>query len=407
MKASKNPVADVQSVLNDLSPLYGIEPTGTKPSLALAETRISEKTGERHVRVSQSHSGVEILGGELIGHIDETGKLYQIDGKYRPDMNVSTVAKISAAKALETAQKRYGTKNRLKLSPPKKAILPEGSGGKLIWQYEASFEDEKKGLSRMAFQIDAQTGKTVREFETVKSSSVPADLTGNLLESEGGVSVSFSGTHYTGNPAGYYMWEPFDRKIFVYNVSTNSGAYVDADWYGMRSTPNWGTTDRHEVSAAYNAQKTLDFFKPYGFTVDDIAFQDVNQTELPFIVHYGTNLNNAFWYPGVGFYFGDGDGVNFSGFAALDVVAHEFGHAWTESTSDLVYLDEPGALNESFSDIAGVTVELMVQPDGRSEYPSSVAGRGDWLMGEDIMRLPGVSEESIRDMRNPANVATV
>ncbi len=102
------------------------------------------------------------------------------------------MAKISAAKALETAQKRYGTKKRLKLSTPKKAILPEGSGGRLIWQYEASFEDDKKGLSRMAFQIDAETGKTVREFETVKSSAAPVSLTGNLLESEGGVSVSFS-----------------------------------------------------------------------------------------------------------------------------------------------------------------------------------------------------------------------
>ncbi len=66
LKASKNPVADVQSVLNDLSPLYGTVPTGAKPSLTLAETRISEKTGERHVRLTQSHSGVEILGGEIV-----------------------------------------------------------------------------------------------------------------------------------------------------------------------------------------------------------------------------------------------------------------------------------------------------------------------------------------------------
>ncbi len=350
LKASKNPVSDIEAVLSDLSPLYGADSGKSKPVLTLSEIRVSERTGERHVRIAQSHSGIEILGGELIGHVDENGKLYQIDGKYRPDLKVSTTEKISAAKALETAQKRYGAKNRLNLSVPKKAILPQGSQGRLIWQYEASFEDEKKGLSRRAFQIDAETGKTIREFETLKSTN-PANVTGNLLEGEGGVSVSLSGTYYTGNPSGYYLWDPYDRKTSVINYSSNSGAYVDADWYAMRPTANWGTSDRHEISAAYNAQKTLDFFKPYGFTVDDIAFQDVNQNELPFIVHYGTGVNNAFWYPGVGFYFGDGDGVNFSGFAALDVVAHEFGHAWTENTSNLIYLDEPGALNESFSDI--------------------------------------------------------
>lgn len=55
----------------------------------------------------------------------------------------------------------------------------------------------------------------------------------------------------------------------------------------------------------------------------------------------------------------------------LDVVAHEFGHAWTENTSNLIYLNEAGALNESFSDIAGVTVELVTQADDRASYPNS------------------------------------
>ena len=93
--------------------------------------------------------------------------------------------------------------------------------------------------------------------------------------------------------------------------------------------------------------------------------------------------------------------------ATLDVVAHEFGHAWTENTSALVYRDEAGALNESFSDIVGATVELKTQASDEASYPNAAAGKGDWLIGEDILRVAGATSKSLRDMRNPANLATV
>ena len=49
---------------------------------------------------------------------------------------------------------------------------------------------------------------------------------------------------------------------------------------------------------------------------------------------------------------------------ALDIVAHEITHGVTEFTSDLIYLNESGALNESFSDIMGTAVEFFFQPAG-------------------------------------------
>ena len=39
---------------------------------------------------------------------------------------------------------------------------------------------------------------------------------------------------------------------------------------------------------------------------------------------------------------------------SLDIVAHEYAHGVTETSADLIYEKEPGALNESFSDIFGV-----------------------------------------------------
>ncbi|MDQ1343620.1 MAG: hypothetical protein QG650_339, partial [Patescibacteria group bacterium] len=203
------------------------------------------------------------------------------------------------------------------------------------------------------------------------------------------------------------MWDPADRLAYVYNYSTNSGTYSDARDVANRVGTNWETSDRTEVSAAYNLQKTLDFFKGYGFAVANIDFTSTGQTLLPFTVHYGTGYNNAFWNPGDGFYFGDGDGTSLAPLATMDVVAHEFGHAWTENTSNLVYQDEAGALNESFSDIVGATVELVNQADDRASYPNSGSGKADWLIGEDILRLPGIDYASLRDMRDPANTVTV
>ena len=47
---------------------------------------------------------------------------------------------------------------------------------------------------------------------------------------------------------------------------------------------------------------------------------------------------------------------------ADDVVAHEWGHAYTEYTSGLIYQWQSGALNESYSDIWGETVDLHQRP---------------------------------------------
>ena len=48
-----------------------------------------------------------------------------------------------------------------------------------------------------------------------------------------------------------------------------------------------------------------------------------------------------------------------NGVTSDDVVAHEWGHAYTEYTPGLIYQWQPGALNEAYSDIWGETVDLI------------------------------------------------
>ena len=104
-------------------------------------------------------------------------------------------------------------------------------------------------------------------------------------------------------------------------------------------------------------------------------------------------INNAFFCCDGVMLYGDGDGRTYTYLAGgLDVVAHEMSHGVTEFSSNLVYQDESGALNEAFSDIMGAATEFFYQPVGTGQE------KADWLIGEDVViRFPGY----LRSLSNP------
>ena len=107
-------------------------------------------------------------------------------------------------------------------------------------------------------------------------------------------------------------------------------------------------------------------------------------------VHFGRRYNNAFWN-GEQMAYGDGDSRIFVRFTkALDVVGHELTHGVITHESNLVYRDEPGALNEHFADVMGALVEQW--------YLKQTADEADWLIGEDIMG-PEVSAKCLRTFK--------
>jgi len=75
---------------------------------------------------------------------------------------------------------------------------------------------------------------------------------------------------------------------------------------------------------------------------------------------------------------------------ALDIVGHELTHGVTEFTSNLIYRNESGALNEAFSDIMGTSIEFFFQPAGSGDL------KADYLCGEDVVKPGG-----LRSMENP------
>jgi len=95
--------------------------------------------------------------------------------------------------------------------------------------------------------------------------------------------------------------------------------------------------------------------------------------------------------------FSAANGRNYTYFSgALDIAAHELSHAVTGATSNLIYRDESGALNEAFSDMMGKSVEFFYHP------PGGAVGQADYVLGKDISRAvrPGVFSGD-RSMSNP------
>jgi Thermolysin metallopeptidase, alpha-helical domain/Thermolysin metallopeptidase, catalytic domain len=109
-------------------------------------------------------------------------------------------------------------------------------------------------------------------------------------------------------------------------------------------------------------------------------------------VHYGQDYDNAFW-DGSQLVFGDGDGQIFERFTKpMDVMAHEFTHGVTQFTIGLAYQDQPGALNESISDVFAAMAKQHLL--GQS------AAEADWLIAEGLFK-PGINARALRSMKEP------
>ncbi|MEV3853884.1 M4 family metallopeptidase [Streptomyces sp. NPDC050095] len=120
----------------------------------------------------------------------------------------------------------------------------------------------------------------------------------------------------------------------------------------------------------------------------------IDGSGLPLVatVHYGESYGNAFWN-GEQMVFGDGDGEVFLDFTLpLDVIGHELTHGVTQFTANLDYADQPGALNESLSDVFGSLIKQYAL--GQS------AADADWVIGAGLL-APGINGVGLRSMKAP------
>jgi len=165
-----------------------------------------------------------------------------------------------------------------------------------------------------------------------------------------------------------------------------------------------GTPVRREGDAATADVAVNEAYDGSGVTYDlyNAVYQrnsiDGNGMRLDSTVHFQKGYDNAFWN-GEQMVYGDGDENLppeerlFNRFTiAIDVIGHELTHGVTQFEAKLVYSQQPGALNESMSDVFGSLVK---------QYQlKQTAAQADWIIGAGLL-TKNVNGVGIRSMKAP------
>lgn len=327
---------------------------------SIAETLVFEKAktdnyGLEILTVKQTFHGVPVFDGQLRFHFNAEKKLTAINGNY-----ISGLSKLNY-----TPNITKSTANAIALNVIEKQNL-NGSGKPLLIN-KTTLYVFSKGLVQgmvtsvhLVYEVEVRNEVDVREFLYVDAH------TGEIVE------------QFTG------MAHALDRKLY----ETNTGNLI---WQEGNAFP--ASLNLPQRNLVESAGQVYNFFKnAFGFVSynnEDAQMRSINNN--PSIGCESTP--NANW---------NGITANYcDGTAADDVVAHEWGHAYTEYTSGLVYAYQAGAINESYSDIWGETVDLLNNYEDVGENLNVRTGlscnSSRWKIGEKATGFGG----PIRDMWNP------
>lgn len=246
----------------------------------------------------------------------------------------------------------------------------------LAWKFDIYAIEPR---SRAYIYVNAHTGQIALQDDIIKHAT-------------GTFATRYSGTK-TSNTESYNGGHRLRDVTRGQGVETFNCLRTTTYWYPPTdftdNDNNWTSAehdnaafDNAALDAHWGAQSVYD----YWLSVHGRNSYDGAGSVIRSYVHYGVNVDNAEW-TGAEMLYGDG-GSRFRPLTALDVCAHEIGHAICQTTANLAYTTnwESGALNEGFSDIWGAAIENHVAPNKQT-----------WLIGEEIT----LNAPALRSLSDP------
>jgi bacillolysin len=305
--------------------------------------------GVEHVRMQQVHKGIPVRAGEFLVHL-KGARVMAANGRILNDLPENVVPAIGPGRAQEASRELIAKhlSERLegsRYSEPRLEIFNR-----------SLLSDEANFGSRLAWFVEA-TGPVLRQYIWIDAE------TGALL-------LSFS-----------QLAEAKFRR--VYN-SHDSWFYPG----GLIRSEGDPATGDNDADKAYDyAGVTYDYYlanhgRDSFSNAGSVIISNVHYCPLEYYQQSNCPaFGNAFWA---------GNQVVYANgwSAADDIVGHELTHGVIEHSADLMYYMQSGALNESFSDIFGETIDLL---DGVGNDAANVR----WRIGEDL------PIGAIRDMLTP------
>ena len=321
---------------------------GARPG-ELQRSEVYADRGGWSVTFTQSYRGVPVFGAELKAEVNREGALTSVNGFAAPDLSLSTTPRLSDTEASARAlalvrvapdgyrtseQAPTGYRHGLRVRSNELMIYrtgsPRGIDGenRLAWVAEVS----NRTTIRESVILDAATGKPLNRW-TMITDALTRDSYEAFIDDNG-------------TPG-----DPNDDFLDYHH------AWVEGDAFP-------GTLDQDQRNAVLGTGETYWMFRnTFGYDAwDGFGGDMVTVTEDPF------DCPNAFW---------NGFVTNFcAGITSDDTLGHEWGHAYTESTSGLIYQWQPGAMNEAYSDIWGETIDQLNARDNQvGETPADLVRR--------------------------------
>lgn len=365
--------------------------TSSKDKMLLVKEE-TDNIGFTHFKYQQYYDEIKVQGGEYIIH-KKGEDISSISGNFYDNLNINTIPTISEEQAFDYAIReipasQYAWEAKNEKRPKGEIIIAPLKGNfekdnfRLCWKFDVSTSKPK--ISSFSVFIDANNGQVVNKI--------------SLINNEDATGVAY--TLYNSNPVNittdyYWDWIGYEYRLqetarpirtydsgFLLEIALASD-YEDDDNY-------WNYSGDDNTLAGCHVHWSMEQVYDYYQTNFNRNSYDNNFGYIESYVDYdfsqtNTYLNqNASWN-GTYFAFGDG-GPNADYVAGLDIVAHEFTHAVTQFTAGLIYQNESGALNESFSDIIGASIEYYVYGTG-----------ANWLHGEDAFNFTDCD----RSLQNP------
>ncbi len=324
-----------------------------------------DELGFTHTRYNLSFNNIPVHNYQLVVHA-QNGKLISLNGNLNGIEKPVNSISISESKALQSALKKVNAKKykwedkateaqlRKSFNNPDFSYYPKAE--LIIYANENKFHYAYKfaiyanvPLYGANVIIDAQSGSVLAEENLIHTIDVP-----------GTAKTKFSGTQNimcdSVSPTMFRLRE-YSRGLGIetYDLNTATSTSSAVDYTNTASAwTNTTTIDQIGTDAHWGAEMTYDYYWNVHSrnSINNAGFKLISYAD------YGVGYGNAFWN---GSYMTYGSGSS-GGFVGLDICGHEVTHGLTGMTAGLIYQNESGALNESYSDIFGLCIEAYAKP---------------------------------------------
>jgi Zn-dependent metalloprotease len=281
----------------------------------------SDAFGGRHLKYYQFHEGVPVFAAQVKAHFDGNGRLVAVNGTVVPGLDVDVTPSTAATDASAVAIRAVSASN------PDAAAPTARSGVLMI--YRAGLVRGVPGDNHLVYQVEVSNDVNVREFVYVDAHS------GKIVDRLPGIYDAMTRRAYDGRFLPVVPPE-YPGSPFWVEGQAFPTAVPEA---------NNMITSSKEVYNLYKNAFGRDSYDGAGHILDSIF-------------NRGYGCPNASW---------NGAFISFcTGFTTDDITGHEWTHAYTEYTDGLIYEWQSGALNESYSDIFGETIDRI---NGRDAFP--------------------------------------